>query len=242
MMLRRSLVRFAAAAASPANAAGGIQPVGQAAEAAAPTTTTVAVETQPPAQAQPTAYKHVHTVNPPASTFIPSASEAPERLQSYVEPKPFISARRMQVFTVSMGVGAASVALVYFFLSKSISARVEEEQTQLDRLAERNRLALQDRLTVVPSFTAPNSYDELYAKMVERDKEVEAQIAQSRSTLHTETMFHLKLWWNRCLRNIQAAADAFTNAQLRRKEAQAEASVKATLQYNGYELQSLKKL
>lgn len=245
--MRRSFVRYAAAAAASAasvNGARDLQPVDASAEAAAPTTTTPATsvaETQQQQQ-QPTAYKHVHTVNPPASTFIPSASEAPERLQTFVEPKPFISARRMQVFTVSMGVGAASVALVYFFLSKSISARVEEEQTQLDRIAERNRLAMQDRMTVVPSFTAPNSYDQLYAKMVERDKEVEAQIAQSRSTLHTETVFHLKLWWNRCLRNIQAATDALTNAQLRRKEAQAEASVKATLQYNGYELQSLKKV
>lgn len=193
-------------------------------------------------KAETTAYKHVHTVDPPASTFIPSASEAPERLQSYVEPKPFISARRMQVFTVSMGVGAASVALVYFFLSKSISTREEEEQTQLDRITERNRLAMQDRMAVVLNFTAPNSYDELYAKMVEREKEVEAQLAQSHSTLHTETMFHLKMWWNRCLRNIQIATDNFTNAQLRRKEAQAEADIKATLQYNGYELVELKKM
>lgn len=250
-MLRRSAARFAAvtAAASGVSAAGTggnatagvtkdmqtIEKNVDTAPAAESTTTTTTAESQP------TPYKHVHTVSPPASTFIPSASEAPERLQSYVQPKPFISARRMQVFTVSMGVGAASVALVYLFLSKSISTRVEEEQSQVDRVTERNRLAMQDRMSVVLDFKAPNSYDELYAKMLERDKEVEAQLAQSRSTLHTETMFHLKLWWNRCLRNIQSATDAFTNARLRRKEAQAEANVRATLQYNGYELVDLKK-
>lgn len=235
--MRRSAVRFVAAAITAAGTSSNatadvthdIQPVEKGVEKVSKTETT-------------TAYKHVHTVDPPASTFIPSASEAPERLQSYVEPKPFISARRMQVFTVSMGVGAASVALVYFFLSKSISTREEEEQTQLDRITERNRLAMQDRMAVVLNFTAPNSYDELYAKMVEREKEVEAQLAQSHSTLQTETMFHLKMWWNRCLRNIQTATDNFTNAQLRRKEAQAEANIKATLQYNGYELVELKKM
>ncbi|KPA86554.1 putative mitochondrial hypothetical protein [Leptomonas pyrrhocoris] len=237
MMMRRGAVRLAVAAASAAAGTHDIQPVEKDVEAvptADPTTAT-------PATQQPT-YKHVHTVNPPASTFIPSASEAPELLQSYVEPKPFISARRLQVFTVSMGVGAFSVSLVYFFLSKSISTRVEEEQTQLDRITERNRLAMQDRMSVVPNFTAPNSYDELYAKMIERDKEVESQLAQSRSTLHTETMFHLRMWWNRCLRNIQAATDAFANAQLRRKEAQAEANIKTTLRCSGYKLMDLKKV
>jgi hypothetical protein len=250
MMMHLSVARFAAAAAaaaasgfaagtsagSAASPAGDLETVEKGVEAVSKTSTTA-----PAPETQQMTYKHVHTVNSPASTFIPSASEAPERLQSYVKPKPFISARRLQLFTVSLGVGAASVALVYFFLSKSISARVEEEQMQVDRVVERNQLALQDRMSVALNFTAPNSYDELYAKMLERDKEVEAQLAQSRSTLHTETMFHLKMWWNRCLRNIQTATDSFTKAQLRRKELQAEANIKAALQHNGYELVELKK-
>ncbi|CAM43666.1 conserved hypothetical protein [Leishmania braziliensis MHOM/BR/75/M2904] len=189
-----------------------------------------------------TEYKHVHTANPLPSQFIPPASEAPERLQSYVEPKPFISLRRMQLFTVSLGVGGASVALVYFFLSTSIRNRVEEEQLQFDRVVERNRIAMQDRISVVPVFVAPSTYDELYAKMLEKDRTVETQLTQAKSTLHTETMFHVKMWWNRCLRNIQAATDAFVTAQLRHKEAHAEANIKAALQYSGYELVSLSKV
>ncbi|AYU83258.1 protein of unknown function - conserved [Leishmania donovani] len=189
-----------------------------------------------------TEYKHVHTATRSPSDFIPPATEAPERLQSYVEPKPFISLRRMQVFTVSLGVGAASVALVYFFLSTSIRNRVEEEQFQVDRIVERNRMAMQDRISIVPIFVAPSTYDELYAKMVKKDKEVETQLTQAKSTLHTETMFHVKMWWNRCLHNIQSATDAFAAAQLRHKEAQAEANIKATLQYSGYELVGLSKV
>ncbi|KAG5467035.1 hypothetical protein LSCM1_01215 [Leishmania martiniquensis] len=187
-------------------------------------------------------YKHVHTAHMPPSDFFPPAAEAPERLQSYVEPKPFISLRRMQLFTVSLGVGASSVALVYLLLSTSIRHRVEEEQLQLDRVVECNRMAMQDRLSAVPTFTAPSTYDDLYAKMVAKDMEVEAQLAQAKSTLHTETMFHVKMWWNRCLRNIQSAADAFAAAQLRHQEAQAEANIKATLQYSGYELVALSKV
>ncbi|KPI90755.1 hypothetical protein ABL78_0191 [Leptomonas seymouri] len=239
MMMRRSAVRFAAAAAAAGPAVGSphsIQTIEKGVDAAPNAENAAAPETQHAVNT------HVHTARLPPAAFTPSAIEAPERLQSYVETKPFVSARRIQVFTVSMGVGAVSVGLVYFFLSKSISTRMEEEQMHLDRVAERNRLAMQDRMSVMLNFTAPSSYDELYAKMVEREKEVEAQLAQSRSTLHTETMYHLKMWWNRCLRNIQAATDYFTNAQLRRKEAQAEANIKTTLQYNGYELIELKKI
>lgn len=232
--MRRCTARFAAAAAGAAAAAAGKES-GSAIEA-------VGTPADAPAAASESEYKHIRTTTLPPSSFMPSATEAPERLQTYVEPKPFISPRRMQIFTVSLGVGATSVALVYFFLSKSISSRVEEEQVQVDRIVERNRIAMQDRMSVVPTFTAPSTYDELYAKMLERDREVEAQLTQAKSTLHTETMFHLKMWWNRCLRNIQSAADAFTAAQLRHKEAQAEANVKATLQYNGYELVQLSKL
>ncbi|GET92975.1 hypothetical protein, conserved [Leishmania tarentolae] len=187
-------------------------------------------------------YKHVHTATPSPVNFIPPATEAPERLQSYVEPKPFISLRRMQLFTVSLGVGAASMALVYFFLSSSIRNRVEEEQLQVDRIVERNRIAMQDRMSILPIFTAPSTYDELYTKMLEKEREVETQLSQAKSTLHTETMFHIKMWWNRCLRNIQSATDAFVTAQLRHKEAQAEANIKATLQYSGYQLMSLSKV
>ncbi|KAG5491358.1 hypothetical protein JIQ42_01257 [Leishmania sp. Namibia] len=189
-----------------------------------------------------TEYKHVHTANMSLSEFLPPATEAPERLQSYVEPKPFISLRRMQVFTVSLGVGASSIALVYFLLSTSIRNRVEEEQLHVDRIVECNRMAMHDRISVVPTFTAPSTYDDLYAKMVEKDKEVETQLTKVKSTLHTETMFHVKMWWNRCLHNIQSATDAFAAAQLRHKEAQAEANIKATLQYSGYEVVGLSKV
>lgn len=230
-LMRRCAARFAPAAAA---ACGGsdLQTVSSSLGSVAKSSTTSAT----------TEYKHVHTATRSPSDFIPPATEAPERLQSYVEPKPFISLRRMQVFTVSLGVGAASVALVYFFLSTSIRNRVEEEQLQVDRIVERNRMAMQDRISIVPIFTAPSTYDELYAKMVEKDKEVETQLTQAKSTLHTETMFHVKMWWNRCLRNIQSATDAFVAAQLRHKEAQAEANIKATLQYSGYELVGLSKV
>ncbi|KAK7200883.1 hypothetical protein NESM_000147100 [Novymonas esmeraldas] len=235
-MMRRCGVRWAAAAAA------AVAPAAASGSGAQTVTTATESGVAEVAQGTAPAYKHVHTANPPPSNFIPPATEAPELLQSYVEPKPFVSPRRVQVFTVSLGVGAASVALVYFFLSKSISTRVEEEQLQVDRIVERNRVAMQDRVSIVPTFTAPSAYDELYAKMIERDREVETQLAQAKSTLHTETMFHVKMWWNRCLRNIQSATDAFTKAQLRNSEAQAEANIRARLRHSGYELVELSKV
>ncbi|KAG5492870.1 hypothetical protein JKF63_01450 [Porcisia hertigi] len=226
--MRRCAARYAAAAAA-ASGGNNLAEVGTSVDRGVATVTT-------------SDYKHTHTAEQPRSNFVPPATEAPERLRPYVEPKPFISRRQLQVFTVSLGLGAASVAMVYFFLSASIRNRVEEEQLQVDRIVERNRLAMQDRMSVLPAFTAPSTFDDLYAKMVKRDLEVEKQLAQAKSTLHTETMFHAKMWWNRCLRNIQSAADAFTAAQLHRQEAQVEANIKATLKYSGYELASLSKV
>lgn len=188
------------------------------------------------------ASRTVHIVSAPLSSFIPQASEAPELLQSYVEPKPFISARRLQLFSVSMAAGAAAVGLVYFLLSKSISNRVEEEQALVDRIVERNRLALQSRHSVLPAFVAPSSFDELYTKMVDREKEVEQQLTQTNSTLNTETMFHLKMWWNRCLKNIQVATDSFFSAQQRRSEAQARKNIEAAIKYSGYEVVELREI
>lgn len=186
--------------------------------------------------------KHKVTIDHVPEDFVPSASEAPELLTSYVQPKPFVSPRRLQVFTVSMGVGMVAVGMVYFLVSRSIGDSIEQEQLGIDSVAANNARAVAELRRSVISFKAPSTYEELQQKVKQRDEEVERQereVVGSTSVLYTETVFRLKMWWNRCLGRIQDAVDQFCVAHAQRQEHMARASVEATIRQHGYELVSL---
>lgn len=180
----------------------------------------------------------------PPSHYIPSASEAPELLLSSSAPsRPFFSRRRAQIFFASCCVGAASVATIYFFLGKGFSTSAEEERAAIDEMERRSR-AVHEAPQVLPSFTSPSSYDELRAKMERKEREMERlsrQLASETSTLHTEALYHTKMWWNRCLTNLQAAVAYYTRLQRTRQERVAMANVERTLRDNGYRVVSLRK-
>lgn len=186
----------------------------------------------------------VEIAEPPPANFLPPAKEAPELLQAYVEPKPFVSPRRLQLFTVSMAVGALTVGGLYFLLSKTISASVEEEQHEVDRVAERNRLAAMERQKLLPAFTAPTSYEQLHEKMMQHQREIARQetlVATSTSMLHTEVIYHVKKFWNRCLTHIQDAVEHSSAVAESRREAKLKRSIEASLSYNGFRVNSLER-
>lgn len=194
--------------------------------------------------ATPTHRVKVEIAKPPPADFVPPASEAPELLQAYVEPKPFISPRRAQLFAVSTAVGVTTTALLYFLLSKNISGNAEDEQALVDSVAAKNRLAAEKRQQLFPEFAAPSSYEQLQAKMAQRDREMarqEEQVCSATSTLNTEILFRLKMWWNRCLTNIQDAVDRVATALEQRRQSQVQANIEATLRYGGYSLVDLKR-
>lgn len=189
--------------------------------------------------------ERVVIVDTPAGTYVPPAAEAPELLQPYVEPIPFISPKRLQIFGVSMAVGMVSVASVYFFISKNISTNVEEQRHQIDLISQRNELAEREQERMLPDFAAPSTYGEVYAKVLQHQRELlrqEENITKSTSTLHTETLFRLKRWWNVCLTNVQDAVDRFFIAQERRQESRARDKILASLQYSGYAVLNLRKM
>ncbi|RNF14575.1 hypothetical protein TcG_07529 [Trypanosoma cruzi] len=177
------------------------------------------------------------------SAYVPSSSEAPELLQPYVEPIPFVSARRLQVFFASMGIGATTICVVYYLLSKSMSNNHEEEQRYLQRVVESNRLAMMEPQILVPEFTAPSSFNELKEKMQQHERELErkqAQINRNTILLHKEVVFRLKVWWNASLTHIQEAFDRLGTVIQRRKERAAEAHIKRILEEEGYDLVKLR--
>lgn len=184
----------------------------------------------------------VEIAAPPPSNFMPPASEAPELLKVYVEPKPFVSPRRVQLFAVSTAVGATAVALVYFLLIQSISLNAEEEHAQVESVAGKNRHAAEERQKLFQDFAAPSSYDQLQAKMAMRDREMarlEEHVYNSTSMLNTEVIYHVKMWWNRSLANIQDAVDRAAIAQQQWQGNQIKANIKATLAYRSYKVVDL---
>ncbi|RNF19250.1 uncharacterized protein Tco025E_04204 [Trypanosoma conorhini] len=177
------------------------------------------------------------------SRYVPTSSEAPELLQPYVEPTPFVSARRLQVFLASMGIGATTVWVVYYLLSKSMSNSHEEEERYVQRVVESNRLAMADPESLIPDFTAPSSFNELKEKIQQHQRELERQQAQiNRDTimLHKEVVFRMKVWWNASLTNIQEAFDRLGDAIQSRKERVAESHIKSLLEEAGYDLVKLR--
>ncbi|KEG10450.1 hypothetical protein DQ04_03701060 [Trypanosoma grayi] len=177
------------------------------------------------------------------SAYTPSASEAPELLQPYVEPKPFVSAKRLQVFLASMGIGATTICVVYYLLSKSMSGNLEEEQRYVQRVVESNRLAMLDPQSLIPDFNAPSSFSELKEKMRQHEREIERkqkEVSRSTIMLHTEAVFRVKLWWNACLTHLQDAFDGLGSTIQKRKERAAIAHIKGVLDEEGYELVKLR--
>ncbi|RNF11487.1 hypothetical protein TraAM80_00933 [Trypanosoma rangeli] len=177
------------------------------------------------------------------SRYVPSSSEAPELLQPYVEPTPFVSARRLQVFLASMGIGATTVWVVYYLLSKSMSNAHEEEELCVQRVVESNRLAMMDPQSLIPDFTAPSSFNELKEKMRQHQRELERQQAEiDRDTimLHREVVFRMKVWWNASLTHVQEACDHFGVALQRRRERIAEIHIKRLLEEEGYQFVKLR--
>ncbi|ORC92007.1 uncharacterized protein TM35_000042210 [Trypanosoma theileri] len=177
------------------------------------------------------------------STYVPTASEAPELLQPYVEPTPFVSAKRLQVFCASLGVGLATICSAYYLVSKSMSINQEEEHLHVQSIVESNRLAMMDPKSLIPDFTAPSSFNELKEKMRQHERELERQQAEiNRNTvmLHTEAVFRMKVWWNKCLTHLQEAFDEFGVAIQKRKERAAVANIKDVIDAEGYELVNLR--
>lgn len=175
--------------------------------------------------------------------YVPSSSEAPELLRPYVTPTPFVSAKRLQVFLASFGVGATTIGGVYYFLSRSMSNSHEEELRYVQRVMESNRLAMKDQKCIIPEFTAPSSFAELKAKMRQHEFDMEKQLQQmNRDTvmLHREVLFRLKVWWNACLTQLQESCDQLGVMIQRRKRRAAEANIKHILDDEGYELVRLR--
>ncbi|EPY22248.1 hypothetical protein STCU_02523 [Strigomonas culicis] len=188
-------------------------------------------------------YTRVKLAYPEVDKYVPPASERPELLQVYVEPTPFINARRLQLFTISMGIGMTAVSVVYLILSKTISDNLEDQQQELDTLSEKNRAALVERKKMLDDFSAPSSYEELKLIVEQHDRELERNekvIAESTSVLHTEVIYRLKMWWNRSLMNIQAATTQFYRQKEARLDKITEENIKSVIQSSGYDLLSLK--
>ncbi|KAH9601530.1 hypothetical protein LSM04_003411 [Trypanosoma melophagium] len=177
------------------------------------------------------------------SAYTPTASEAPELLQPYVEPTPFVSAKRLQVFLASLGVGVATICSAYYLVSKSMSKNQEKEHFQVQSIVESNRLAMMDPKSLIPDFTAPSSFNELKEKMRQHERELERQQAEiNRNTimLHAEAVFRMKVWWNKCLTHLQEAFDEFGVAMQKRKERASVAYIKEIIDAEGYELVNLR--
>nr|CCC92980.1 conserved hypothetical protein [Trypanosoma congolense IL3000] len=175
------------------------------------------------------------------AVFTSTASEAPELLLPYVEPTPFVSAKRYKAFVASMFVGATAMGTVYYMLSESISGSLEEgnKNLYLHRVAESNKIALLSQTSVVPEFAAPSSFAELAEKMRQHERELElkqAKINDGAVMLHAEVGFRMKLWWNTCLTHIQEAADNLARILERRRERIALENVRDKLEAKGYEL------
>ncbi|EAN76980.1 uncharacterized protein TEOVI_000798200 [Trypanosoma equiperdum] len=179
------------------------------------------------------------------AVYTPTASEAPELLLPYVEPKPFVSTKRLKAFVASMFVGATTIGTAYYLLSKSISTSLEDgnKNLYLQRIIESNRVALQPRPNIVPEFTAPSSFAELQKKMQQHELELDrkrARILDETVMLHAEAGFRMKLWWNTCLAHIQEAGDKLAFLLQERRERAALAHIRESLDEKGYELVKLR--
>ncbi|CAD2216568.1 hypothetical protein AGDE_03179 [Angomonas deanei] len=231
-MMRRSFFMLAAKAAATHNSLAGVPEGG--------------LSTTEEAASQPSNFfGKVEVATGSVTDASPSAAERPELLQSYVEPKPFVSARRLQLFTASMVLGITSMAVIYFLMTKSISENLEAQQMQLDTIAAKNKQAIEERDKLFKEFSAPSSLDDIKMKMSLYEKEMERNevaLHQSTSALHTEVLYRLKSWWNSCLTNIQDAADRFAKSIDSRNEAGVEYNIRALLENRGYEVVKLEKL
>ncbi|KAG8348271.1 hypothetical protein ERJ75_001739900 [Trypanosoma vivax] len=177
--------------------------------------------------------------------YTPSASEAPELLLPYEEPKPFVSAKRLRVFLSSMFVGATTVGGSYYLFSKSAGKFLYngENGVCLQRITESNRLALQGAQNIVPEFTAPSHFEELQEKIRLHERELRKQreqVAQESVMLHNEIEFRLKMWWNMSLTHLQEAAESLSRLLERQRERTTLAHVKRELDARGYEVLKLR--
>eukprot|EP00796_Vickermania_ingenoplastis_P006148 gene6148-4427_t len=170
-----------------------------------------------------TIVSHLHT------DFKPSASSAPHLLESYVEPKPFVSQKNLQIFTVFFLVGGATVCAVYFLLSSSIAEDLGREYTHADGIRESN----ERHAALLEEFAVHTSYKHLHEKMERRNAEAREQQLTRVSVLHSEVLYRAKMWWNRQLTLI----DSVVTLLWERRKLQSEyETIRSALSLKGYDL------
>ena len=144
----------------------------------------------------------------------PDENAAPPRLESYTEPKPFITPRQARNFTFSAVVGVSVIAAVHFILSASIAENYEEELAVLRRVTKDSSAA--EALAPkpeIPQFVAPSSYSALKKRMEEeakisREAFLHDKNVREAPVLHQEVSQRLMLGWNAALANVEQSAAA----------------------------------
>lgn len=171
----------------------------------------------------------IEVANEILKDFRPSASAAPQLLEAYVEPKPFISQKNFQLFAVSFLVGGATVCAVYLLLSSSIAEDLEREYLYADGIRESN----ERHATLLKEFVAPSSYKYLQDKMERRQAENRDQEMERVSVLHSEVLYRVKIWWNRQLTLIDSV---FTRMWERRRIRSEFETIRAAVALRGFDV------
>lgn len=161
--------------------------------------------------------------------FTPSGSTAPELLSLYVEPKPFFSRKKLQLFAASALVGAVTVSVLYFLVSKSIADDLDREYTYAEVIRDSN-----ERHSVLQKeFVAPSSYLYLKDKMERHRKESLDRQKETVSILHSEIIYRAKMWWNRQLVYIDSAVSQMY--EMRKSKGELEL-IRAAVGLRGFDL------
>lgn len=206
--------------------------IGNSAPLESPTTGTVATAV---GNVVPTRRIKIKVDSDAVKNFKASASQAPELLESYVKPTPFVSQRNFQLFTVSFVVGSVTICGLYFLVSKSLADDYEREQLYADGI----RVSNDRHEALLKEFVAPSSYRYLQDKMERRQAETLEEEMVKVSMLHSEILYRAKVWWNRQLTIIDSVLTRMWDRMRHQSEFDA---IRGALAVRGYDLVALKEV
>ena len=183
----------------------------------------------------------------PTSDSLPAATEAPHLLEAFEQPRPFVSAKRLRMFSFAVLLGASFVGSVYYIVSRALASRCERELEMIRAIAEQTREAEDsvgvDR-EVIPRFVLPQTYNELVEKMRQADDSAMTSKgpAAHGPLLHQEVIHRAKLAWNEGIFNVQVSLEAYGLEWKRRREEQTKVSIESSIRLLGYEPSELKRI
>lgn len=209
---------------------------------------------------------------PQPALLAASAVDGPHLLPAFEQPKPFVSARRLRVFSVYAVVGAASVGGVYYVLSRALAAQVRSERLIGEAGLRPGRWADGDvaaaAAPVVPAFKAPSSYAGLAERLAAAGGSAAAVAAAlppgggrgpsggaaggsvvagvrarlEEPMLHQQAALRARLAWNGSIARVQAALEDLVVGYRARRLAACKKAVAARLAAADYEVVALREV